>query len=160
MSTLNEIKDIDTLKSFGTYTEVKLRVEEKIGVSLKVSDWSQLLKKITIQSVSVNQHIDKLNYLILEDKNLKEIGQLSDAKKLVSELLSFRIKDRSWKQLKRSLKMIVSAFNKHDIADKSELFEKNKIRNFISSSRLEGVQISENLTSRSMADVLNKYREN
>lgn len=42
--------------------------------------------------------------------------------------------------------------------EKSELFEKNKIRNFVNSSRLEGILISENPALKNLEEVINKYR--
>ena len=41
--------------------------------------------------------------------------------------------------------------------DKAAIFEKNKRRNFIHSSKLEGIEINDNPHLK-MADILNKYR--
>lgn len=158
MPTLNQIKDINDLRSRGTYTEVKIGIEEKIGVSLKANGWNQLFNKIKSVSISINNNIDQLIPLFSDEGRLKETGQFSEAKKIISELLSLQIKARGWEELRYKLKTIVSAFNDCIAVDKYELFERNKIKNFISSSKLEGIQITENLTSRNMADVLNKYR--
>ncbi|SFJ13739.1 hypothetical protein [Nitrosomonas sp. Nm34] len=154
---LNQINGIDDLKAIGTYIEVKIGIEEKIGVPLRVNGWSQLFNKIKSVSASINNNIEKLSILLCEENNLKEIGQFYEAKKVISDIFSLQIKARSWRELKLKLKKISSAFKDGVTTDKHLLFEKNKIRNFINSSKLEGIQINEGLTSRSMADVLNKY---
>jgi len=154
---LYKIKDVETLKSFGSYTEVKIWVEKKVGVALKINGWNQLLKRIYDLSFSVNENIEKLIFLLDENKHLKELGSFPEAKKKVSTLLGLQIKARSWKQLERSLKSIVVAFRNRDMVDKSAIFEKNKIRNFIHSSRLEGIQLNDTPALK-MTDVLDKYR--
>jgi len=154
---LYTIKDVETLKSFGSYTEVKIWVEKKVGVALKINGWNQLLKKIYDLSFSVNENIENLIFLLDENKHLKELGSFPEAKEKVSALLGLQIKARSWKQLERSLKSIVVAFRNSDMIDSSAIFEKNKIRNFIHSSRLEGIQISD-APALKMADVIEKYQ--
>ncbi len=154
---LGKIKDIETLKSFGTYADVKIHVEEKIGVSLNVNDWDQLLKTINNLSFSVNKNIEKLTFVLTDNKHLKELGSFSEAKRIISQLLSFPMTARSWERLESQLKTIVLAFSHHELTDKSVIFEKNKIRNFVNSSRLEGIQISD-IPILKMADVINKYR--
>lgn len=154
---LYKIKDIETLKSFGSYTEVRLWVEERIGVSLKINGWNQLFKKINGLSLSVNQNIEKLIFLLDENEHLKELGSFTEAKKKVSALLGFQIKCHSWKQLERSLKSIVVAFRNRDMIDKAAIFEKNKIQNFIHSSRLEGIPMTD-APALKMADIIEKYR--
>ena len=156
---LDKIKDIETLKAFGTYPEAKLLVEEKVGVTLNVKDWSQLFKIINTLSLSVNQNIEKLIFFLDETAHLKELGSFSQAKDELSEILAFRVKARSWKELERNLKLIVVAFRSLDMTDKSAIFEKNKIRNFIHSSRLEGIQMS-SMPDLKMADIIEKYRVN
>lgn len=154
---LYKIKDVETLKSFGSYTEVKMWVEKKVGVTLKINGWNQLLKRIHDLSFSVNENIEKMIFLLDEKEHLKELGSFPEAKEKVSALLGLQIKARSWKQLERSLKSIVVAFRNRDMVDKSAIFEKNKIRNFIHSSRLEGIQMSDTPALK-MTDVLDKYR--
>lgn len=154
---LDKIKDIETLKSFGSYKEVKFWIEEKVGVPLKVNGWNQLFKIINCLSRSVNENIEKLIFFLDENERLKELGSFSEAKGTISELLAFQIKAKSWKQLERNLKSIVVAFRNRDTTDKSAIFEKNKIRNFIHSSKLEGIQISDTPALK-MSDILDKYR--
>lgn len=154
---LNKIEDLETLKSFGSCIEVKSRIEKRIGVSLKTNGWQQLLKRIRDLSLVVNENIEKLIFLLDENKHLKELGSFNDAKKKVSALLGLQIKARSWKEFERSLKSIVVAFRNRDIVDKSAIFERNKIQNFIHSSRLEGIQLSDTPALK-MSDVIDKYR--
>ncbi|MCK9397339.1 MAG: YhfG family protein [Methylobacter sp.] len=154
---LYKIKDVETLKSFGSYTEAKIWVEEKVGVALKINGWNQLLKRIHELSFSVNENIEKLIFLLDEKEHLKELGSFPDAKKKVSALLGFQIKVRSWKQLERSLKSIVVAFRNRDMIDKAAIFEKNKIQNFIHSSRLEGIPMTD-APALKMADIIEQYR--
>lgn len=154
---LYKIKNIESLKTLGTYKEVKSWVEKKADVSLKVNGWNELFKKINGLSSSVNENIEKLIFFLDEDGRLKELGSFSEAKLKVSELLEFQISAQSWKQLERKLKSIIVAFRNHDMIDKSAIFEKNKIRNFIHSSRLEGIQMSD-APALKMTDILDKYR--
>ncbi|TRW93087.1 YhfG family protein [Candidatus Methylobacter oryzae] len=154
---LNKIKDIETLKSFGSYAEVRLSVEKRIGIRLKSNSWQQLLKRISGLSLVVNNNIEKLIFLLDENKHLKELGSFHEAKKKISTLLGVQIKARSWKQLEISLKSIVVAFRNRDVIDKSAIFETNKIQNFIHSSRLEGIQLND-MPALKMADVIDKYR--
>jgi hypothetical protein len=157
MPPLYKIKDIDTLKSLGTYIEVKRWVTKKVDVALNVNGWEELFQRINGLSFSVNENIEKLIFFLNENKRLKELGSFLEAKKKISALLEFQIKARSWKQLERNLKSIVVAFRNRDMTDKSAIFEKNKIRNFIQSSRLEGIKINDTPVLK-MADVLDKYR--
>ncbi|MBL6986483.1 MAG: hypothetical protein ISR72_05475 [Methylobacter sp.] len=154
---LNKIKDLETLKSFGSYTEVKSRVEKRIGVPLKTNSWKQLLKRINDLSLIVNNNIEQLIFLLDENKHLKELGPFLEAKKKISTLLEFHITASGWKQLERNLKSIVVAFRNPDTIDPSAIFEQNKIRNFIHSSRLEGIQMSDTLALK-MTDAPDKYR--
>jgi hypothetical protein len=157
MPPLYKIKDIDTLKSLGTYIEVKRWVTKKVDVALNVNGWEELFQRINGLSFSVNENIEKLIFFLDENKRLKELGSFLEAKKKISELLKFQIKARSWKQLERNLKSIVVAFRNRDMTDKSAIFEKNKIQNFIQSSRLEGIKISDTPVLK-MSDILDKYR--
>ena len=154
---LYRIKNVETLKSFGSYTEVKFRVEERVGVPLKINGWNQLFKKINGLSLSVNKNIEKFIFLLDESERLKELGSFPIAKKKLSTLLEFQIKAHSWEQLEKKLKSIIVAFRNRDMIDSLALFEKNKIQNFIHSSRLEGIQISD-APALKMADVIEKYR--
>jgi hypothetical protein len=154
---LYKIKDIETLKSLGTYIEVRRWIAKKVDVPLKVSGWEELFQRINSLSFSVNENLEKLIFLLSENEHLKELGSFSKAKEKISELLMFRIKSRSWKQLERNLKSIVVAFRNRDMIDKSVIFENNKIQNFIQSSRLEGIQISD-APALKMADIFDKYR--
>lgn len=156
MLALGKIKDIETLKSLGSYAKVKTLIKQEIGISFEVSNWDQLLKMIEQLSISVNRNTEMLVHLIADSKNLKELGLFSNAKKTISELLRLKIKARSWQQLENVLRKILLAFDNDDF--KAALFEKNKMRNFINSSRLEGIHIETMPPALKMKDVLEKYR--
>ena len=155
---LSHINDIDSLKAIGAYREVKLGIDKTIGLPLRANGWVQMFNKIKEISTCINRNYDFITRILEEEEYIKEIGCFSEVKKKVSNIFSFQIKASSWKGLKLKLSMIFKAFNGCDSTNRHELFEKNKIRNFISSSKLEGIQISENLVSRSMEEVLKKYR--
>jgi hypothetical protein len=155
---LSKIDDIHRLKAVGAYREVKLGIDKKIGFPLRAKGWIQLFNKIKIISASINKNSDVIALILTEEGYSKKIGRFSEVKQTISSMLEIPIKANSWKDLKLKLSLILTAFNGCDFGNKRDLFEKNKIRNFISSSKLEGIQISEDSVSRSMEEVLNKYR--
>ncbi len=158
MLALGKIKDIETLKSLGSCADVKKLIKSEIGISFEVSNWEQLLKMIEQLSISVNKNSEMLVPLIADSRNLKELGSFSNAKKVISELLRLKIKARSWDSLEKILNKVLPEFTNDDFAIKSALFEKNKIRNFIYSSKLEGIFIKDEPPQLKMKDVLEKYR--
>lgn len=89
MPAFHKIKDVDTLKSFGTYMEVKLWVEEKSGLSFRGRGWNKLFLEISQISYSVSKNWGKSSPRLSGDESLKKIGTFSEAKERVSELLSF-----------------------------------------------------------------------
>tara|TARA_R110002167_G_scaffold36624_1_gene115655 strand:- start:94 stop:573 length:480 start_codon:yes stop_codon:yes gene_type:complete len=146
---LSEVNDLETLKTLGSYFSLKNMIEESIGFKLGVKGWNSLLDKILTIKVELKNR-DYFNELISKEK-------LSDSKERIKKKLGVEIKARTKKQLNERFGLLVSLFNV-TVFNPFEKFEKNKRRNFINSSKLEGIQIESESENTSLDALINKYK--
>lgn len=156
---LKEIKEIDGIKALGSFINAKKLISAEIGVPLKANSWIKLFENFRHLSEAVETNSEKLNYLLsTAESSQNESGKFNKVKINISEMLGFTIKARSWSEFRAKIKTLLSVFSYKGTTDKYELYEKFKRSNFIGSSKLEGINISIIPTSRSMSEVIKKYK--
>jgi len=146
---LFNVQDIKSLKSYGSYQDIKNTIEEHIGFKLGVRGWKTLLKKLMILKKNSIENLELIKKIITEYPFYK-------AKKELSLLLDVKIKIKVKKDFNIAINLLISIFSKLDF-DPAKEFENNKLENFKSSSRLESLEISH--TTESLDDILKKHKK-
>ena len=156
---LGNLTNVNELKAYGKYTIVKQLIKEKTGITIKSKDWDSLILQLQSISYSIEQNKEELAYIVKKEDTLKTLGNFSETKKYISKLVSHKITAHSWIILRNNIIKLISVFLpiKKEI-NKYDFFEKNKRVNFINSSKLEGIIISNIPSSKNMADVIKKYK--
>lgn len=144
-------KDLEELKSIGPYKYVRSTLEESIQANLKVNGWQSLYSKIQALELLVSSNKEVL-------KNTYNSGTFHQTRKLISEILQLQMKSKNRDELNKSIDILINNFSKIRF-DPYKRFEETKIRNFKSSSRLEGINIETQNDSTSLESVLSKYRK-
>ncbi len=149
---LSNINDLESLKNLGSYRTLKNSIESNIGFKLRVKGWESLLNKILTIKVGLNN----LNYFY--DLISKE--KLSDSKEKIKTKLGVEIKASTRKQLQERFDLLNSQFKAElfNQFNAFEKFEKNKRKNFINSSKLEGIKITNENENASLDELINKYK--
>lgn len=156
---LKEIKTISDLKSYGEYKFVKKIINKTTGLDINSNDWESLFTQLNLISSSIEANKEKLQKLTDNDNSLKELGKFTKAKENISELISYKIKARSWVSLRDKVITLINVFIPiKTYVDKYEFFEKNKRVNFVNSSKLEDINIESTASSKNMADIISKYK--
>ncbi|KJV08127.1 hypothetical protein [Methylocucumis oryzae] len=142
--------NVQELKSFGFYCDIKDAIEKEIDIKLGVNSWASLFEKIK----SLEEKVQSNKEVILS--TYRE-GNFKETKKKVSEVLGLKIKARSWNKLKSKIERIIDVLYLSDF-DPYEHYEKTKLKKFKNSSKLEGIEIEIPSEKNSLASVLAKYR--
>ncbi|WP_444935313.1 YhfG family protein [Microbulbifer sp. JMSA004] len=151
ISSILEAKDLDELKALGSYKEIRDSLQSKIDINLKVNGWVALDKRIRSLKSLVSNNKEKLTEIC-------EFSNFENAKASVNELLDLKIKAKSKDDFKKKISKLIDAFYQGEF-DPYARFEETKIRNFKSSSRLEGIELEEPDESITIESILSKYRE-
>lgn len=124
---------ISDLKKLGRFLEVKRFVETQLHLKLGANGWSSLSLKLKRLSALAEEGrecervlIDALPYPVVRNEVSKRIG--------------FRMCARNVAELRGALSLLSKCAARPGF-DPYERFEKNKLKNFVSSSRLEGIDI-------------------
>jgi hypothetical protein len=145
---LLHVSDVQELKSLGSYRDAKAVVENHLGFKLGVQGWESLFHAIETARTSVAQHRGEL----------LAIGQCSDlteAKNSIAKLTGWRLNAQSMDQLREQLERVVHGFGRTH-PDPYQRFEQTKLRNFRSSSRLEGIEAG--ISSLPLDSIIAKYK--
>ena len=161
LSKIIKTKDLESLKSYGSYKDVKNYINNSIGLPFNGRNWSSLFNQIQDLSSSVNTNYSKLILIITKKGYLRDLGGFNEVKIKISKWLGVKVAARSWSSLEEKMEKILSVFfvetngiNAYDI------YEKNKLKNFEASSELEGINTGKQSRYKKMEDVINKYRVN
>jgi len=157
---LSNIPNISSLERYGEYSIVKLYIEEKIGLPLQVKNWKSLYNKVQKINSLLTENRDEINLVLSKDKSLKDIGGFSETKQYISNMTGIKFTVNSWERLEERFKFLIVAFKDFKEEDAEFLFEKNKIQNFIHSSRLEGININHQLCTQDIDIIVKKYTNN
>jgi hypothetical protein len=156
---IKEIKDLDSLKLLGTFSHVKILISDEIGARIKAKSWILLFKTIRHLNKSLEDNREKLKAFISNDEtSMKASGKFNDVKCELSDMLGLGITARGWSELRRKIENLLQVFSLGVLVSKYDLYEKIKRSNFVASSKLEGIEVSDTPSSKSMADVINKYK--
>jgi hypothetical protein len=149
---INEIDDLISLKAQGTYLSLKTAIESHIGFKLGVKGWQSLLSKILVIKNGLKCGSDYFETLIAKET-------LSASRKKIKEMLGIDIKATSTSQLHERFTLLVALF-KAEVFDPYEKYERNKRKNFVNSSRLEGIELPTDSPTVSRQDLISKYSVN
>lgn len=147
---INRIDSLATLMECGSYLSVKKHIENKIGFKLGVRGWKELYRKISYIK----------NYLECQPANIDEVISSNDfsiAKKKIYEYLEVKIPADNKNELSKKISRLISFFTNKNLSA-YEKYELSKRKNFINSSKLEGIEISSVSSGMSLEDILNKYK--
>ncbi|MDE1488716.1 hypothetical protein KKJ17_06650 [Xenorhabdus bovienii] len=151
--TLNQVlkaENIETLKSYGAYVELKNRIEQYIGFSLGVKNWNDLFEKMLLLREAVTTENEIIRKIINESSFIAAKSQLSHT-------LGICIQAKSKQQLATKIDNLLKVFS-WSCFDPYKKFEETKFRNFQNSSRLEGIMIEGPAGSMNLNDVIAKYK--
>ena len=147
---IQQINSLESLKKYGPYHSIKKTIELKIGFRLGVKGWKDLYKKISaIKRYFECGHSD-IDIII-------SANELSLAKTKLYEIFDIKIPAKSRSELSDMVTQLLSFFKKTSLTA-HERYELNKRKNFINSSKLEGIDIPSIPNKMSLDDVLKKYK--
>ncbi|MBD2779520.1 hypothetical protein [Xenorhabdus szentirmaii] len=150
LNAIFKVKNVDELRSLGSYYETKRYIESELNIKLGVSGWNSLYDKIS----AINDFIRSFK------KNITSIYEgktFTESKKYISKILKIKIKTRSWNALEWTLTNIITLVKTKPF-DPHEYYENNKMKKFCDSSRLEGIELTIPDESTSLQSVLEEYR--
>lgn len=147
---LNKIlktNDIETLKSYGSFNEVKTFIEEDIKFKLGVKSWNNLLEKIQVLE---NGFLNNLPLI----QNIIKNSSFNKAKKELSEIIHIKIRIQKKKDFIEGINNLIKSFSTFD---PFKVFEDRKLENFKNSSKLEGLKIQ--YQEETLEEIIKKYTE-
>lgn len=144
---------LEGLKAHGSFSEVKQRLSAQLGFRLRARSWSALLATICQIRQALTHRRDDIK-TALKGRSVHAIR--SD----LSRLMGIELPGSTLDCLRQQVQSLASTFT---FCQQSESpaarYEKIKKRNFINSSRLEGLEIEEDLSEQSLEQILAEYRE-
>ncbi|MCI4185419.1 hypothetical protein MRO89_05485 [Dickeya dianthicola] len=143
-------QDVNSLKSLGAYRELKYFIEEEMRLKLGGKSWDSLFIKITgIRSFFLNDKKDFFSDI--------EMMSFSEAKKKIENTTEVIFSAKNNKEIKEILDNISLLFNEVKF-NPYKRYEETKIKNFKSSSKLEGIYINSNYNDDSLESVIARYK--
>lgn len=116
-----------------TMTEVTKQLKSLTGLLIKVDSWDELRECLDA--------LDSSAKALPSVAKLRDQHKFQEAKNIVSETLGYAFKAQSWSVMEKRLSNVHVLVTQLFPCSAAELFERNKKRNFIASSRLEGVTV-------------------
>ncbi|KPW98482.1 DUF2559 family protein [Pseudomonas syringae] len=141
---------IDDLQKLGTFIEVKRCIETQLMLKLGVNGWVALFSKLNVLKTALWTSKTSVHMAARENT-------FRDAKRKISKSLGFQITAHNQAELDRLIQtcsLYVLGFT----VDPHKRFEEKKHRNFISSSKLEGIHIPPTDEKTSLEMILAKHR--
>lgn len=145
-------KNPDELKCFGSFKAVKCAIKNDLGAYIRAGSW-----------MALHQKLHDLKTLIPELENQIETAirdyEVEKSIKLIHRLTGLEFSCGTQDELERkitSLRALLSV----SVSDPFLRFEKNKVKNFINSSKLEGLDLEPADPSETMNSILAKYKQN
>lgn len=142
--------NVQEMKSFGSYCDIKDAIEKEIDIKLGANSWASLFEKIKSLEEKVQSNKETLLATC-------KAGNFKETKERISEVLGLKIKARSWNKLKSKIERIIDVLYL-SYFDPYEHYEKTKLEKFKNSSKLEGIEIETPSEKASLANVLAKHR--
>lgn len=129
-----QVREAEQLKQLGSFREVKAGLEEQLGAKLRVNGWHALFQRL----LCLREHGRLVSEQVLRLVNEKKC---SEAKQRLEEQLGLHPKSATPEELTavgRALKQCTWPIN---TLDADARFEATKRKNFLHSSRLEGIEL-------------------
>lgn len=152
VSEVLKASNLNELRTYGSYFELKNRVEKELDNKLEVKGWDSFFNKIKTLKAIVSSNQKTLEAACRKD-NFKE------SKKEISAILNIRFKAKSWGELKKKVDVFIFVFCS-SVFDPYSYYEKTKLKKFKDSSKLEGIDIEIPDEKLSLESVLTKYKGN
>lgn len=146
---LLQAAQVSDLKAQGTFLEIKRFVETRLYLKLGVNGWYSLLLKL--QSLSALEGVsDDCEHYSFNARSYPAV------RAAVSKKIGFKITAKNLTELKAALHALSTCSARLEF-DPYKRFEKNKHKNFINSSRLEGIKIPVTDKKASLEEMLAKH---
>lgn len=153
MATLQQIlqaEDIEDLKKLGKFFDLKKAVESQLMLILGVNGWASLYRQLKRLERSISSNKDSL-YRAAETNDFKSVRYS------LSETMGFTLTVKSQADLDTLIKNCLAYAVEQDVSPYKH-FEDKKIKNFINSSKLEGIHLPFPESKASLESVLAKHR--
>lgn len=150
ISEILKASNINELRAYGSYLELKNIFEKELDNKIEVKGWSSFFSKI--QNLKI---ITSSNKKALESACNKT--SLKESKKEISTILTIKIKAKNQTELKRKIDSFFFVFCSSSF-DPYTYYERTKLKKFKDSSKLEGININILDDNPSLENVLKKYR--
>jgi viroplasmin and RNaseH domain-containing protein len=148
---MQKISSLESLMECGSYLSVKNSIESQIEFKLGVNGWKSLYEKVSNIICYFKSEDSDLNNIVM-------INKLPIAKSRLYEIFDIKIPAKSQSELSEKVTKLICLFKVSDISAYDK-YERNKRRNFINSSKLEGITISNKSTKTPLEDILKKYKD-
>jgi|TARA_B110000240_G_C13437486_1_gene426537 hypothetical protein len=149
-SVIMKASNVEDLKLLGSYRELKKCLEDELGTKLGINGWDSFYGKI----ISIKCAVVSLKK---EIKSIYKDNMFLEAKSYLSKVLGIKVKARGWKTLKCKISVLMNLFVENSF-DPYEYYEKNKLKKFRESSKLEGIVLDFPDASISLESILAKYQ--
>lgn len=149
-SEILKASNINELRAYGSYLELKNIFEKELGNKIEVKGWNSFFSKI--QNLKI---IIPSNKKALESAYNKT--SLKESKKEISTILTIKIKAKNQTELKKKVDSFIFVFCS-SIFDPYTYYERTKLKKFKDSSKLEGINIDILDEKSSLENVLKKYK--
>ncbi|ATV15544.1 DUF2559 family protein [Pseudomonas syringae pv. actinidiae] len=141
---------IEDLQKLGAFAEIKRTVETQLMLKLGVNGWAALFSKLHVLKATLSSNSSSIN-LARHEKNF------SEARRALSKSLGFRVAAKNPSELDGLIRTCsLYFFDNH--FDPHRRFEEKKLKNFINSSKLEGIKIPFPDEKASLESILAKHR--
>ena len=161
---LGKIHNIEELKSYGSLKSVKESILLESGMALRASSWESLYKKISELVKNAADNRKYIEQIANKNANLEDFGGFDETKSKLSNLIGYKLSAKSWDELYTKtdkatsfLLLIIVSKTKLSLDEKKKIFNKTKYKNFVSSSKLEGVRVIP--VKESINDLIEKYKQ-
>ncbi|QXW44993.1 YhfG family protein [Pseudomonas amygdali] len=142
---------IDDLQKLGTFIEVKRCIETQLMLKLGVNGWVALFSKLSVLKTALLASKTSVHMAAHENT-------FREAKRKLSKSLGFQITAHNQAELDRLIQTCSLYVLGRTVVDPRKRFEEKKHRNFINSSKLEGIHIPSTDEKTSLEMILAKHR--
>ncbi|ARA83640.1 hypothetical protein C4C37_27360 [Pseudomonas amygdali pv. lachrymans] len=142
---------IDDLQKLGTFIEVKRCIETQLMLKLGVNGWVALFSKLSVLKTALLASKTSVHMAAHENT-------FREAKRKLSKSLGFQITAHNQAELDRLIQTCSLYVLGRTVVDPRKRFEEKKHRNFINSSKLEGIHIPFTDEKTSLEMILAKHR--
>ncbi|GFZ60701.1 hypothetical protein ALP66_04260 [Pseudomonas amygdali pv. photiniae] len=142
---------IDDLQKLGTFIEVKRGIETQLMLKLGVNGWVALFSKLNVLKTALLASKTSVHMAAHENT-------FREAKRKLSKSLGFQITAHNQAELDRLIQTCSLYVLSRTVVDPRKRFDEKKHRNFINSSKLEGIHIPFTDEETSLEMILAKHR--